>query len=300
MYIKNYDFNNSQDFMNFIAPWNNEMSEFIFRGHSDENYELLPVSLRSHEFEKICALSPKESTLIKTGERESAKSLMESELYIIREFYKLSDLNGLHVPLSPEIRRQLFQKRSYDILNFTDTFPHFEWLPEKLWELAALTQHYGLPTRLLDWTYDAYVAAYFASCSTGNTSEGRLCIWGLNKEEIDMAKFIGDKEIPLNFITPHYAGNSNITAQKGLFTHFTDSINYTHIAKPDRTPLDSRLKPYIFENIYKGDEHHIFIKITLPKSEAASLYELLKSSGYGTARLFPGYDGVAKQLLEKR
>lgn len=298
MYIKNVDFNKAQDLMNFIAPWNTSLNDYIFRGHSDENYELLPISLREHEFDKICSLSPNMSALVKSGERESAKDLMLHELHIIREFYKLSDSNGLNVPVSPEIRRELSQKRGDNIYAFTNNFTHFEWLPEKLWELAALTQHYGLPTRLLDWTYDAFVAAYFASCSKKNTSKGRLCIWGLNKDQIEMAKLIGDEIIPLHYITPHYAGNKNITAQKGLFTLVTEKIIYTSIDKPDRIPLDEKIKPYIDERIYNGRNEPIFIKITLPKSEAPSLFNLLTLSGYGTSRLFPGYDGVAKQLLE--
>jgi hypothetical protein len=41
----------------------------------------------------------------------------------------------------------------------------------------ALMQHYGAPTRLLDWTASPYVAAYFA-VESGNQSDG--LIWVLN------------------------------------------------------------------------------------------------------------------------
>jgi hypothetical protein len=34
-----------------------------------------------------------------------------------------------------------------------------------IWGALAIARHYGVPTRLIDWTRDVFVAAYFAACS---------------------------------------------------------------------------------------------------------------------------------------
>jgi hypothetical protein len=45
-----------------------------------------------------------------------------------------------------------------------------------------LMQHYKAPTRLLDWSYSPYLAAYFA-CSSNPNIDG--AIWALNMQADD-------------------------------------------------------------------------------------------------------------------
>ncbi len=54
--------------------------------------------------------------------------------------------------------------------------------PRSVWYLLAIAQHYGLPTRLLDWSFSPLVAAYFATRSGDTEHDG--AIWALDYRKL--------------------------------------------------------------------------------------------------------------------
>jgi hypothetical protein len=57
------------------------------------------------------------------------------------------------------------------------------WPSRDLWPVLGLAQHYGILTRLLDWTRNPFVSAYFAATSSLRQQErnpsasGQLAVW---------------------------------------------------------------------------------------------------------------------------
>ena len=95
------------------------------------------------------------------------------------------------------------------------------------WDSYCLAQHYGLPTRLLDWTENFMTAMYFAY--TNYDSGKTPCVWILEPQLMNKAFFTGEK-----IITPD---KCNKTLDGWLPDAYFDDDNFVNDGYDNNFPI---------------------------------------------------------------
>ena len=296
-FIKEINCSSAGEFLANLSPLTSthNFKGYIFRGHSDDSYELIPTSIRNVGKDDFWRSSGMGKPIADQSEWEIFHS--RAEYNILREFYKIADRRGLYVPHAERVRSRLSSSvETLGGFRMTDE----EWLPSDLLELAGLAQHYGLPTRLLDWSYDPLIAAYFAAASAKPNKY--LSVWAL---DADAMMYMNETvhRSPLRIVTPPYFGNPNLAAQSGVFTNWSVEMpglpnSFRKIEFVNNSSLEKLIKLHAEQQSWEF-LHSPFLKFKLPSEHANLVLQLLQRSGYGASRLFPDYGGVAKEVIQK-
>lgn len=149
--------------------------------------------------------------------------------------------------------------------------PYLTFHPTNEWEWLAIAQHHGLPTRMMDWTTNPLVAAYFAT--THNPSKSDSAIYAIsNQHSLDRAQFDQSpyKLSKSVIFSPRHA-TQRITTQSGLFI------------VPSQVD-----EPFSCEGLEKW---------VVTKKCRVEIEIMLCRYGITTASMFPGLDGIAKSLV---
>ena len=175
---------------------------------------------------------------------------------------------------------------------------YLERLPATDWEWLFLMQHYGLRTRLLDWTQSSLIALYFAIRDNAGDADAAVWAmnpWWLNRETFgEFALFPADDrrandhaplhpgqelkgKLPLA-ITPIHA-SQRIAAQRGVFT----------IHGSERGALDRLARR-------RGKERPGLRRIVIPSAHVGAVRRESAISGISESLIFPELSGLCREI----
>jgi len=231
--------------------------KWVYRGQSNADWKLQSSLYRAiNEAKTIRSSACKSSNAINLGRHEKI---------MLSRFRSSAHLYLTHLP-----------KQS-------DTF---SWL--------ALMQHHGAPTRLLDFSFSAYIALYFA-LESGDSDSAVYCVNHEALKRIDDEHFGEDRklvyqralkakehrdEVCLFTLEPEFS-NHRLLAQQGLFVAI-NHLDYTH---------EEALSEYDLQ----GGE---VFKLIIPKKLRYEGVRVLHHMNITSGTIYPGLDGFCRGLYK--
>lgn len=179
--------------------------------------------------------------------------------------------------------------------------------PTSKLQWLSIMQHYGVPTRLLDFTYSPYIALYFCLEGLESNSSNDIALYAIDyrnllKESIKYAKskdinfkytysdtfdkddsifeeYLSDNKFDILWTAEPYEGNNRIDRQSGCFLL---SCN-----------LEKKIEELLKSQIYKNVQMK---KIIIAIELYDQIYSLLNKVNINSKVLYGDLSGLAKSL----
>jgi hypothetical protein len=267
------------------------LGAFVFRGIKSAKFDLLPSAFRAG------------TALLDLGgwvssPRATVHEQCWAELTTIRRFFEIAARHGVRLPEdSQTLRHQLEEWDRH--LSRVGHGNSVIWPPYEFYSLIALAQHYGIPTRALDWTWSSLTAAYFAAREADAQTSNEVCVWVFSYVAREIERIMAwrnpDSERPLVVFTAPGADNENLRAQRGMFMLWRQTVD-----TQDTPFVQQPYEPLLIESMSFSRGMPILSKVTVPATESAQILALAAAAGITAGALFPGPWGAARQFHEEK
>lgn len=173
------------------------------------------------------------------------------------------------------------------------------------WRVITIGQHYGLPTRLLDWTYSPFIAVHFATSNIEKFDVDGV-VW-----KVDFVKANKLLPDPLKSVLENVGSNSFTVEmlEEALpelkdFDRLSEKQLLLFFEPPS---LDERIvnqfaffsvmsSPTIIMDEWLVQHPDLFRRIIIPKELKWEIRDKLDQANITERLLFPGLDGLAAWL----